>query len=55
LIGAISESTTMRCGVDSTWWYVPGIGSPFGSVSYVPAGMRYVRKAVMMISANRIV
>ena len=33
LIGAISESTTIRCGVDSTWWYVPGIGWPFSSSS----------------------
>ena len=40
LIGAISESTTMRCGFCSTWWYDPGIGSPSASRSYAPAGMR---------------
>ena len=39
LIGAISESTTIRCGFAGTVWYEPGIGSPSLFVSYGPAGM----------------
>ena len=55
LIGAISESTTIRCGFAGTLWYVPGIGSPFGSTSYAPAGMIQVRIATMTMRMNRIV
>ena len=55
LIGASSESTRMRCGLESTSWYVPGIGEPSASRSYCPAGMIHVATAVMTISANRIV
>ncbi len=55
LIGAISESTMIRCGFGSTWWYVPGIGSPPSSVSYWPAGMIQVSAATMTIRTNRIV
>ena len=33
-MGAISESTTIRCGFAGTVWYVPGIGSPSALRSY---------------------
>ncbi len=55
LIGAISESTTIRWGFAGTEWYEPGIGSPFGSSSYAPAGMIQVSSATTTISRNRIV
>ena len=38
-----------------TSWYVPGIGSPALSSSYVPAGTNQVAIAARTISANRIV
>ena len=36
LIGASSESTRIRCGFESTSWYVPGIGDPVGVEVVLP-------------------
>ena len=55
LIGASSESTTMRCGLESTSWYEPGIGDPSGSSAYRPAGMIHVAIAMTTMSPKRIV
>ena len=55
LIGASNESTTIRCGFDSTVWYEPGIGAPSASTSYSPAGMIHVPRAVMTMRMKRIV
>jgi hypothetical protein len=55
LIGAVIESTRILDGCASTSWYVPGIGAPSGSRSYVPAGTIHVAIAASTISAKRIV
>ena len=55
LIGAMSESTTIRCGFAGTVWYEPGIGSPSALMSYWPAGMIQVSSATRTMRMNRIV
>ena len=55
LIGASSESTMIRDGLDSTSWYVPGIGEPSASRAYWPAGMIHVAIAMRTMRAKRIV
>ena len=54
-MGAMSESTTIRCGFAGTVWYDPGIGSPSAFVSYWPAGMIQVSSATRTMRMNRIV
>src|SRR6478735_10509685 len=54
-MGAIRESTTIRCGFAGTVWYEPGIGSPSLFVSYLPAGMIQVSRATRTIRMKRIV